>query len=208
MKKDEIFWVDIEHNKLTKEQVNDSYLRNIIRFVCRDGSYYEEMSEDMIRGLFKEAKKRKLNIGEYTLKQALDEYKLNTTPKCKLFIPNYDFPDYGDKLNPAIAARNFGKNQKKQPMIAVVGLTREELKREFNAKQLNNKTGAYTDGHNIYILVDYPERVRGRSFDKIYDFRPLKDNLTMDLVARLSKSPEGYYIGKEKFELKYMGKGE
>lgn len=126
----------------------------------------------------------------------------------ELTSANYDFPDYGDELNPAICARNFGKNQKKQSMIAVVGLAKEEFMEEFNAKKLNNKTGAYTDGHNIYILVDYPERVRGRSFDKIYDFRPLKDNLTMDLVARLTKSPEGYYIGKEKFELKYIGKGE
>lgn len=109
--KDKVFWVDVNHNKLTKEQVSDNYLKNIIRFVCEGGGYYEEMTEDMIRELFREAKRRKLTITGYTLKQALDEYKLGTTTKYKLLTPNYDFPDYGDKLNPAIDARNFGKKQ-------------------------------------------------------------------------------------------------
>lgn len=90
--------------------------------------------------------------------------------------------------------------------IAVVGLSREEFMGEFNAKQLNNKTAAYTDRHNIYILVVRPDRVWGRSFDKIYDFRPLKDMFSMDLFARLSKPIEGYYIGNEKFEVKVVAK--
>lgn len=114
MEKDEVFWVDVNHNKLTKDQVNDNYLKNIIKFVCTGGGYYEEMSEDMVRELFKEAKKRKLNITGYTLKQALDKYKSGTTIRYKLFIPNYDFPDYGDKLNPAIYARNVRKNQEQR----------------------------------------------------------------------------------------------
>ena len=108
-KKDEVFWVDVNHNKLTKDQVNDNYLKNIIKFVCTGGGYYKEMSENMIIELFNEAKKRKLNIIGYTFKQALDEYKSGTIIKYKLLIPNYDFPDYGDKLNSAIDARNFGK---------------------------------------------------------------------------------------------------
>lgn len=111
MKKSEVFWVDVTHNKLTKEQVNDNYLKNIIKFVCKGGGYYGEMSANMIRELFREAKKRKLNITGYTLKQALDEYKSGTTTEYKLLTPNYDFPDYGDKLNPVIDARNVGKNQ-------------------------------------------------------------------------------------------------
>ena len=114
MNRNEVFWVDVNHNKLTKDQVNDNYLKNIIKFVCTGGGYYEEMSEDMIRELFKEAKKRQINITGYTLKQALDEYKSGTTIRYKLFIPNYDFPDYGDKLNPAIDARNVRKNQEQQ----------------------------------------------------------------------------------------------
>lgn len=206
MTKDKVFWVDIKHNKLTREQVSDVYLKNIIAFVCSGNGYYDEMSEDLIRGLFREAKRRKLDITGYTLKQALDEYKAGTTTKYKLLTPNYDFPDYGDNLNPAIIAKNIGKAQEKALTIAVVGLAREEFMVEFNAKRLNNKTAAYTDGHNTYILVDCPERVWGRSFDKIYDFRPLKDRFTMDLFARLSKPIEGYYIGNEKFEIKVVAK--
>ena len=210
MKKDEIFWVDIKHNKLTKEQINDNYLRNIIKFVCAGGGYYEEMSEDMIRGLFREAKRRRLNIIGYTLEQALDEYKSGTTTRYKLLTPNYDFPDYGDKLNPAIDSRNVGKNQDNRLMIAVVGLTREELKQKFNVMTLDEtRNDVYTDGLNIYICVnDLHTNLWGRRFDKIYDFRPLKDKVTMDLIARLFRAPEGYYIGKEKFELKYIGKEE
>lgn len=206
MKKNKVFWIDKDHNKLTKEQVNDDYLKNIIKFVCEGGGYFEEMSEDMIKELFREAKRRKLDIGDCTLEQALDEYKSGTTTEYKLFTPNYDFPDYGYKLNPVMDARNIEKNTEKSLRIAVVGLTRDELKKEFNAKQLNNRD-TFTDGVNTYFYVnDELPNTHGRMFDKVYDLRLLKSEITFDLMSRLSNYPDGYYIGREMYGLVFVQK--
>ena len=43
--------------------------------------------------------------------------------------------------------------KEKSLRIAVVGLTREELKKEFNAKQLNNNRDIFTDGINTYFYI-------------------------------------------------------
>lgn len=87
--------------------------------------------------------------------------------------------------------------------IAVVGLNREELKKAFNARQCSNRD-TFTDGVNTYIYVDEFKFINGMCFDKIYDFRLLRNGLTDDLTTRMSNYLEGYYIGKEKYKLKLV----
>ena len=94
--------------------------------------------------------------------------------------------------------------KEKSLRIAVVGLTREELKKEFNAKQLNDRD-IFTDGVNTYFYVnDELPNTHGRMFDKVYDLRLLKSEITFDLMSRLSNYPNGYYIGREKYELVFV----
>lgn len=109
---------------------------------------------------------------------------------------------------PAMDARNTGKSEKKPLRIAVVGLTRDEIKKEFNAKQLNNKDrDIFTDGVNAYFYVnDELPNTHGRMFDKVYDLRLLKSETTFDLMSRLSNYPDGYYIGREMYELVFVQK--
>ena len=95
--------------------------------------------------------------------------------------------------------------KEKSLRIAVVGLTREELKKEFNAKQLNNNRDIFTDGINTYFYInDELPNTHGRMFDKVYDLRLLKSEITFDLMSRLSNYPNGYYIGREKYGLVFV----
>ena len=94
--------------------------------------------------------------------------------------------------------------KEKSLRIAVIGLTREELKKEFNAKQLNNED-IFTDGVNTYFYInDELPNTHGRMFDKVYDLRLLKSEITFDLMSRLSNYPNGYYIGREKYGLVFV----
>ena len=95
--------------------------------------------------------------------------------------------------------------KEKSLRIAVVGLTREELKKEFNVKQLNNNRDIFTDGINTYFYInDELPNTHGRMFDKVYDLRLLKSEITFDLMSRLSNYPNGYYIGREKYKLVFV----
>lgn len=53
-------WKDINHSKLSLNEISDKYLLNILKFVEKGRGHVDYLNEDRIRKLFKEADDRKL----------------------------------------------------------------------------------------------------------------------------------------------------
>lgn len=67
MEEKDYVWCDRDYNYYTLEEIDDKYLLNILKFLSNGGGYSSKLSEEKIRKLFNEAKKRKLKCN----------YKLN-----------------------------------------------------------------------------------------------------------------------------------
>lgn len=71
--KTEYVWVDRNLNRYKLEDISNSYLLNIIKFICDGGGFIDEMSERKIKMLFDEAKKRNLQH-KFQLEEAISAY--------------------------------------------------------------------------------------------------------------------------------------
>lgn len=67
-------WVDRQLKRYKMEDIKDSHLLNILRYMCKGGGYVDYMSFEIIENLFAEADKRGLKHSN-SIHMAIDAYK-------------------------------------------------------------------------------------------------------------------------------------
>lgn len=87
--KTEYVWVDRNRNHYKLEDISNSYLLNIIKFICDGGGFTDEMSERKIKMLFDEAKKRNLQH-KFQLEKAISAYHEKLSYECQVFCPDWE----------------------------------------------------------------------------------------------------------------------
>lgn len=92
MKEEDIFWVDGFGNELKKEEIDNRWLYNILRFLVNGGGYVDFLDEDKIREIFKEAKARGIKHN-FKVKDAICSYHEKLSYYCQYPFDWINFVD-------------------------------------------------------------------------------------------------------------------
>lgn len=65
-----IAWIDVHHRKYKMDQISDSYLSNILKFINRGGGYDQFVTVENVSNLYEEATRRGLKF-KFNLKKLI-----------------------------------------------------------------------------------------------------------------------------------------
>lgn len=80
-------WQNSDGNLLTLDKISDKYLINILNFIAKGGGFVDYITENNIKLLCEEAKKRKLNITDNFVQKCQE----SAYRKRLLYDIQYDF---------------------------------------------------------------------------------------------------------------------